>query len=69
MTEREQRELAWRLADGSEVFDFERALELVQRRPEKAESLIRMREEDAREQEEIDRAREQRKLALREEFG
>ena len=69
MTEREQRDLAWRLADGSEVFDFERALELVRRRPEKAETLIRMREEDAREQEEIDRARERRKLALREEFG
>ena len=58
MTEREEKELAWRIADGSKVFDFETALELVRRRPGEAEKLIRNREERAKRQEELDRAYE-----------
>jgi len=67
MTEREERNLAHRLAKDSNVFDFEGALELVRRRPAEAERLVRMQEEFAKGQEE--RVRERRKLALREEFG
>lgn len=59
MTEREERDLAWRLADGSNVFDFEKALEFVQFDPAKAEKLIRKREETRKQQEELDRAYEQ----------
>jgi hypothetical protein len=69
VTEREQRELAWLVADGSEVFDFERALELVRRRPVDAEKLIRMRKDMAKRQEERARAHERLKRAIREEFG
>jgi hypothetical protein len=69
MTEQEERSLARRLAEGSSVFDFERALELVRRRPVEAERLVRMREEFATGQEERARAREQRRQALIEEFG
>lgn len=69
MTEREERDLAHRLADGSNVFDFERALELVKHRPAKAEELIRMKEETLKLQEERARAREGMRRALREEFG
>lgn len=69
MTEREERHLAQRLADDSEVFDFDRALELVRRRPAEAERLLRMQEETAKLQEERARAKERFLLALREEFG
>lgn len=69
MTEREQRELAWLVADGSEIFDFERALELVRRRPADAEKLIHMREEMAKRQEERAHAHKGLKQAIREEFG
>jgi hypothetical protein len=69
MTEQEKRNLAQRLAKDSNVFDFERALELVRRRPAKAEELIRMREEFAKGQEERARARERRRQAFIEEFG
>jgi hypothetical protein len=69
MTEREERDLAWRVAEGSEVFDFDTALELVQRRPAEAEKILRMREENKRTEEEFARLREQRRLALREDFG
>lgn len=65
MTEQEKRDLAWRLADGSEVFDFEKALEFVQFRPANAEKLIREREESQKRMEELDRAFDQIKLALR----
>jgi hypothetical protein len=58
MTAREERDLAWRLANGSNVFDFETAFELVQRKPSEAERLIRNREESAKRQEELDRAYE-----------
>lgn len=69
MTEREERDLAHRLAEGSNVFDFDRALLLVQEMPAEAERLIRMKEETARRQQERARAREGMLLALREEFG
>lgn len=69
MTDREQRNLAHRLAEGSEVFDFERALEVVRRRPAEVDKILRMREEHARSREERARAREGMRRALREEFG
>jgi hypothetical protein len=69
MTEQEERNLAQRLAEDSNVFDFERALELVRWRPAKAEKLVRMREEFAKAQEERARARERRRQAFAEEFG
>ncbi len=69
MTEREQRDLAHRLSEDSNVFDFDRALELVQRKPARAEKLIRMQEEMVKRQAERADAREQLLLAIREEFG
>jgi hypothetical protein len=69
MTEREKRDLAWRLADGSEVFDFEKALEFVQFRPAEAEELIRGRKESQKRIEEVNRAYEQLHQAVQEEFG
>jgi hypothetical protein len=69
MDEQEQRELAQRLADSSEVFGFDTALEIVKRRPAEAEELLRMREETARIQEERDRLRERRRRAFIEDFG
>lgn len=68
MTEREERDLAHRLAKNSDVFDFDRALELVRRRPADAEELIRMDEEMARRQEERARLRERRRRALIEDY-
>lgn len=69
MTEHEERDLAHRLADGSNVFDFDRALVLVQEMPAEAERLIRMKEETARRQQERARALEGMRIAFREEFG
>ena len=69
MTEREQREMAHRLSENSNVFDFDRALEVVQRRPADAERLLRMQEETVKRQAERARALEQLRLAIREEFG
>lgn len=68
MTEREERNLAQRLAKDSDVFDFDRALELVRRRPAGAEELVRMSEEMERRQEERARARERRRQALIEDY-
>lgn len=53
MTEKEQRDMARRIADGSAVFDFDLALELVQLRQASAEKILRMREERAKRSEEI----------------
>jgi hypothetical protein len=69
MTEREEKHLAQRLADDSDVFDFDRALELVRRRPADAEKLLRMSEEMERRQGERARLRERRRRALIEDFG
>ena len=55
MTEREQRDLAHRLAEDSDVFDFNRALELVQHLPAEAERLIRDQEERKKRLEELNR--------------
>jgi hypothetical protein len=66
MNEQEQRNLARRLADTSDVFDFEKALELAQSRPAEAERLLRMREESKQRQEERARALERLHLATRE---
>lgn len=69
MTEREERDLAWRLADGSRVLDFEKALKLVKYKPVEAEELIRNREKRKRSSEEIARNRERRRRAFIEDFG
>jgi hypothetical protein len=69
MTARDQREMAWLLAEGSEVLDFHTALELVKWRPAEAEKLLRMREANRRGREERARALERMQTALREEFG
>jgi len=69
MTEQEERRVAQRLAENSDIFDFERALEVVRYRPAEAEELLRMEEENAKWQEESARVRERRQRALREEFG
>jgi hypothetical protein len=68
MTEREERDLAARIAANSEVFDFDRALELVRRRPAGAERLVRMDEEMAHREKQRARARERRRRALIEDF-
>jgi hypothetical protein len=69
MTERKKRELARRLAEGSDVFNFDTALEFVQRRPGEAEKILLMRERSAKRQEEFARLSKQRRQALVEEFG
>ncbi len=69
MTEQEERSLARRLADGSRVFDFEKALEFVKFSPTKAEEMIRNREETKRTEEEFARQRERRRQAFIEDFG
>jgi hypothetical protein len=69
MTEQEEKNLAWRLADGSEVFDFDLALELVKSNLPGAERLIRNREAAKRWSEEFARARERRHQAFVEDFG
>jgi hypothetical protein len=69
MNEAEQRDLARRLWEGSEVFDFEAALELVRQRPEVARELLQIRVEIKRRQEESDRSRERRRRALIEDYG
>jgi hypothetical protein len=69
MNEAEQQDLARRLWEGSEVFDYDTALELVRSRPERARDLLRMRAEMKRELEESKRADERRKRALIEDYG
>jgi hypothetical protein len=69
MTEQEQRDLAKRLADGSEILDFEMALEGVRRRPVEAEEILRMREKHARSREERARALKRLRRARIEDFG
>jgi len=69
MDEREEHDLARRLAEGSEVFGFDTALEIVKLRPERAREILRMREEMARAQAERRRGRERRRRALIEDYG
>jgi hypothetical protein len=66
MTEREQRDLAHRLAQDSSVFDFDRALELVQHLPAEAERLIRDQEARKKRLEELNRAYQQLHRAAQE---
>lgn len=66
MTEQEERDLAQRLADGSRVFDFDRALEIVQWKPAEAKKLLRNQEETKRRQEERARGLERLHRAARE---
>jgi len=66
MTEQEQIDLAERLAEGSDIFDFERALEVVRRRPADAEEIVRDREEWRQLMGEISRANKRVLLAARE---
>ena len=68
MTEREEREMAARIAKDSEVFDFDRALVLVRRRPADAEELVRMDEEMEQRQKERELAQKRRRRALIEDF-
>ncbi len=69
MTERELRDLAWRLADGSTEFDFDSALEFTRDEPTQAEEMIRRRERVKRNAEKFDRLGEERRRALIEDFG
>jgi hypothetical protein len=69
MTEQERQDLAKRLADGSEILDFEAALECVRWRPVEAEEILRMREAHARSREESARQLERLRRARIEEFG
>jgi hypothetical protein len=64
MNEQERRDLARRLAETSNVLDFESALRIVLFDRSEAERLIRTWEEDERSREEFARLREQRRLAL-----
>ena len=64
MNEQEQRDLARRLADASNVLDFETALRVVQFDSAKAEELLHNREEEKKSREEFARIREERRLAL-----
>jgi hypothetical protein len=69
MDEAEQRDLARRLWEGSEVFDFDSALELVRRQPDRARFLLRMRAETKRRQEERARGLRRLRQARIQEFG
>lgn len=66
MEKGEQQDLARRLADTSEVFNFQTALELVRLMPEEAERLMRMREENEKSQEESARGLERLHRAAQE---
>lgn len=67
--EQQQRDKARRLADTSTVLDFETALKIVKQRPAEAEDLLRLRDEFAERQATRARLREERRLALIEDFG
>jgi len=69
MDEQEQRDLAERLTDASEVLDFEGVLRIVEFDPRRAEELIAMRKRDEKREEEFARVREGRRQAFIEEFG
>lgn len=69
MNEMEQRDLARRLWENSEVFDFDTALELVRIHPDKARDLLRMRAATERRQAERARGLKQLRRALIEDYG
>jgi hypothetical protein len=66
MSEQEQRDLARRIADSSNVFDFAKALELVQCSPAAAEKLLRKREERKELFDELARADRRLRITVRE---
>lgn len=66
MTEQEKRDLATRLAEGSRVLDYEKALRIADLQPAEAERLIRQREEIAKRQEERRRILQELHEAVRE---
>lgn len=66
MNEQEERDLARRLADSSNVLDFEAALRIVQFRPSAAEKLLRDKEERRRLLNELARTNERLREAARE---
>jgi hypothetical protein len=65
MTDGEQRNLARRLADASEVFDLETALEVVRFDPTGAEELLRDKEERKKMMEELELAHQRLERAAR----
>lgn len=69
MSDMEKRDLARRLADVSDVLDFDTSLEIARFDPARAEELIHNREETEKRQEEFARLRERMRRTLREEFG
>lgn len=69
MNESEQRDMARRLWEGSNVLDFETALEIVKRRPNDARKILRMRAETERRQAERARGQERLRQALIEDYG
>jgi hypothetical protein len=65
MDPQEQRAMARRLAEGSNIFDFDAALRVVEHMPERAERILREREEWRQLMKELDRAHDQmRRSAL-----
>lgn len=64
MSELEQRELARRLAEVSDVLSFDAALRLVQFDPTKAERLLQAREQSQEQQAEFARSRKRLYTAL-----
>jgi hypothetical protein len=66
MTEQEKSDLARRLADLSEVFDFHGALRVVEHDPANAEELIREKEESRKRMEDLAEAHRRLILAARE---
>ncbi|HEX5989420.1 MAG TPA: hypothetical protein VFY75_04315 [Solirubrobacterales bacterium] len=69
MNEAEVRSLARKLADGSDVFDFDMALEIVKWRPDEAREILQMRADMERRQHERELGAERRRRALIEDFG
>jgi hypothetical protein len=69
MNETEQRDLARRLWEGSDVLDFDTALEIVRHRPNEARELLKMRAETERRQAERERGLTRLRRALIEDYG
>lgn len=69
MNDSEQRDMARRLWEGSNILDFEMALEIVKRRPNEARKILRMRAETERRQAERVRGQERLRQALIEDYG
>ena len=65
----EEQQLAHQLSDGSDLLDFETALEIVQWRPEEARRILQTRADMKRRQEERARSCERLRRVIREEFG